>query len=204
MARSSDFARNASQRSKQINNKTMLIREKYNKEVITELKKEFKLKNGFEVPQIKKVVVNVGIGKFIKDGNQVKDIEESMRAITGQKPLLTKSKKSIAGFKIREGLEVGMKATIRGKRMWDFIERLVSAAIPRIRDFQGIKESSVDESGNLNIGIKEHLIFPEIAPEYVKNIFSLQVTVVTDAESREKGIALFRKLGFPIEIKKNN
>lgn len=180
----------------------MSIREKYNKEVIAELKKEFKLKNNFEVPQIKKVIVNVGIGKFIKDSNQVKDIEDSVGVITGQKPLLTKSRKSIAGFKIREGLEVGTKVTLRGKRMWDFVERLVSAAIPRVRDFQGIKESSVDESGNLNIGIKEHLIFPEIAPEYVKNVFSLQVTVVTDAKNKGKGLALFRKLGFPIEVSK--
>lgn len=180
----------------------MPIREKYNKEVVAELKKEFKLRNNLEVPRIEKVVVNVGIGKFLKDGNQVKDVEESIKVITGQKPLFTKSRKSIAGFKIREGLEVGIKVTLRGKRMWDFIERLIGAAIPRVRDFQGIKETAVDESGNLNIGIKEHLIFPEIAPEFVKNIFSLQVTVVTSAHSKEKGLALFRKLGFPIEVNK--
>jgi large subunit ribosomal protein L5 len=179
----------------------MLIREKYNKEVITALKEEFKLKNVFQVPRIEKVIVNVGIGKFLKDGNMVKDIEESMRAITGQKPVLTKSRKSIAGFKIREGLEVGMKVTLRGKRKWDFIERLVSSALPRVRDFQGIKATSVDSGGNLNIGIKEHMIFPEIAPEHVKNIFSLQVTVASNAKNREKGMSLFRKLGFPIEVK---
>jgi len=180
------------------------IRKKYNKEVIAKLKKELKLGNNLEVPRIKKVVVNVGIGKFIKDSNQVKDIEESIGTITSQKPLLTKSRKSIAGFKIREGLEIGMKTTLRGKRMWDFIERLVSTAIPRIRDFRGIKESSVDDSGNLNMGIKEHLIFPEIAPEQVKNIFSLQVTVVTDAGDRKKGLVLLKEMGFPIESNKSN
>lgn len=175
------------------------IREKYNKEVIPEMKKEFKLKNALEVPKMEKVVVNVGVGKFLKDSGQVSDIAESMKVITGQKPLMTKSKKSIAGFKIREGLEVGMKVTLRGRRMWSFVERLVGAAIPRVRDFQGIKESAVDERGNINIGIKEHLIFPEILPEQVKNIFSFQVNIVTSAGNREKGLALFRKLGFPIE-----
>ena len=179
----------------------MTIREKFNTEVAEALRKELKLKNIFEVPTIEKVVVNVGIGKFLKDTNIVSEITESIRMITGQKPLLTKSKKSIAGFKIREGLEIGMKVTLRGKRKWDFIEKLVGTAMPRVRDFQGIKESAVDKGGNLNIGIKEHLIFPEIQPEQVKNIFSFQVTVVTTAQDREKGLALFRMLGFPIEKK---
>jgi large subunit ribosomal protein L5 len=175
------------------------VREKYNKEAVLEIKEQFGLKNNLEVPKIEKAIVNIGIGKFLKDSAQVKDIEDALKEITGQAPLKTKSRKSIAGFKIREGLEVGFKVTMRGRRMWDFLERLVGAAVPRIRDFRGLKESSVDESGNLNIGIKEHLIFPEIAPEKVKNIFSLQVTVVTNAKNREKGLALFRKLGFPIE-----
>jgi large subunit ribosomal protein L5 len=175
------------------------IQEKYNKEAVPKMKEKFGLTNDLEVPRIEKVVMNIGVGKFIKDSNQIKDIRESLAVITGQKPLDTKSRKSIAGFKIREGLEVGMKITLRGRRKWDFIERLVSASIPRIRDFRGIKESSVDKSGNLNIGIKEHLIFPEILPEHVKNIFSLQVTIVTDAHDRERGLALFRMLGFPIE-----
>ncbi|OGI29486.1 MAG: 50S ribosomal protein L5 [Candidatus Moranbacteria bacterium RIFOXYA12_FULL_44_15] len=177
------------------------IREKYKKEVVAEMKKKLGFKNDSEAPKIEKVVVNVGIGKFIKDSGMVSDILESLKTIVGQKPLMTKSKKSIAGFKIREGLEVGMKATLRGKRMWDFIEKLVSSAIPRIRDFQGIKESSVDSSGNLNLGIKEHLIFPEILPEQVKNIFSLEVNITTSAKNREEGMALFRALGFPIEKK---
>ncbi|HRY82655.1 MAG TPA: 50S ribosomal protein L5 [Candidatus Moranbacteria bacterium] len=177
------------------------IREKYKKEVVPQMKKEFNLSNDLEVPRIKKVVVNVGVGKFLKDSNQIEDIAKSISTITGQKPLSTKSKKSIAGFKIREGLEVGMKVTLRGERMWNFVEKLVQAALPRVKDFHGLKDSAVDASGNLNIGIKEHLIFPEILPEEVKNIFSLEVTIVTDAHDRAKGLTLFKLLGFPMEVK---
>lgn len=175
------------------------VHEKYNKIAIAEMEKQFKLKNAFEVPRISKVVVNVGIGKFLNDSAKVADIFKSLEVITGQKPLNTKSRKSIAGFKIREGLEVGMKVTLRGKRMWDFIERTVGAALPRVKDFHGITLSSVDVDGNLNIGIKEHLIFPEILPEQVKNVFSFQVTIVTTAKNKEEGLALFRILGFPFE-----
>lgn len=165
------------------------------------MKKEFGLENNLEVPKILKVAVNTGIGKYLKDSNQIKEIADSLSAITGQRPIMTKSKKSIAGFKTRAGLEIGVAATLRDKRMWDFLEILVGAAIPRIRDFQGIKETAIDKNGNLNMGIKEHSIFPEIFPERVKNIFSLQVNVVTNAKNREKGMALFRLLGFPIETK---
>lgn len=176
----------------------MDIREHYNKEVVAEMKKQFGFKNSLQVPRIKKIVVNVGIGKYLKDANIVKDVENSIAAITGQKPLMTKSRKSIAGFKIREGLEVGMKVTLRGRRMWDFLNKFVGAAIPRIKDFQGIKESAVDGSGNLNVGVKEHVIFPEILPENVKNMISLQVTVVTSASDRKASLELFRLLKFPI------
>ncbi|MCX6763813.1 MAG: 50S ribosomal protein L5 [Candidatus Moranbacteria bacterium] len=174
------------------------VKEQYNKEAIPHLKKELGFSNAFQVPRIEKVVVNAGIGKFIKDGNMLKEITEGIIAITGQKPLMTQARQSIAGFKIRQGLEIGMKVTLRGKRMWEFLDRLIISAVPRIRDFQGFKKSSVDGSGNLNIGIKEHLVFPEISPENVKNIFGFQVTVVTNARNHEKGLALFRALKFPI------
>lgn len=177
------------------------LREKYNKEVMKALKEKLALDNVMQVPKIGKVVVNVGIGKFLKDGNSVNEIMESMRSITGQKPVMTKSKKSIAGFKIREGLEVGIKTTLRGRRMWDFIEKLVGAAIPRIKDFRGIKESTIDSKGNMNLGIKEQLIFPEIFPEQVKTIYSLQVNISTNARNKEDGMLLFKTLGFPIEQK---
>ena len=176
----------------------MKIQDKYNKEVIPEMKKKFGLKNDLQVTRIEKVVVNAGIGKYLKDANLVKDAVQSIEIVTGQKPVLTKSRKSISGFKIREGLEVGIKATLRGKRMWDFVERLVGASIPRIRDFQGLKESAIDNSGNLNIGIKEHTVFPEVMAENVKNILSLQVNIVTTAKNREEGLEFFKLLGFPI------
>lgn len=179
----------------------MLIKEKYNKEAIAEMKKQFGFTNVFQVPKIEKVVVNVGIGRFIKDSALVKEVFNSLIVITGQKPVMTKSKKSIAGFKTREGLEIGIKVTLRGKRKWEFLDKLVGSAIPRIRDFHGLKISSVDSAGNLNIGIKDHLIFPEISPEQVKVSFGMQVNITTNAKNQEQGLALFRLLGFPIEKK---
>lgn len=180
---------------------TVSIKEKYNK-AAAELMEKLGMKNRMQVPRVKKAVVNVGIGKFTKDKNQVDEIKESIRLITGQAPLLTKAKKSISGFKVRQGMEVGMKVTLRGTRMWNFIERLVTAAIPRIKDFQGLSASNVDDKGNLNIGLKEHMIFPEIVPEQVKNIFGFQITIVTTAENKEQGLELFKALGFPIKMSK--
>lgn len=177
------------------------LKEKYNKEVVVKMREQFGFSNNLEVPKIVKVVVNSGTGKLSKDANQVTEVTEAIKHITGQKPLATKAKKSIAGFKLRQGSEVGVKVTLRGTRMWNFLEKLVGAALPRVRDFRGIKESSVDKNGNLNIGVKEQLIFPEISPEQVKTIFSLEINVVTNAKDREKGMALFRLLGFPIENK---
>jgi large subunit ribosomal protein L5 len=175
------------------------IKEKYNKEVVSKMKELFGFKSNLQVPRIEKLVVNVGIGKFIKDSALVEDVKKTLTAIAGQKPVMVQAKKSIAGFKIREGQEVGMKVTLRGKRKWDFIEKLVSVAIPRVRDFQGIKESAVDAGGNFNLGIKEHIIFPEIMPESVKNIIGLQVNITTTAKNREEGLALFRLMGFPLK-----
>jgi large subunit ribosomal protein L5 len=177
------------------------IREKYHKKAVPEMKKEFGLKNDLEVPRITKVVVNTGVGKYIKDSAAMEEVSRAMTVITGQKSVMVKSKKSIAGFKIREGLEVGVKVTLRGPFMWSFLEKLVGAAMPRVRDFRGIKLSSLDSNGNLNIGIREHTIFPEIVPEQVKNVFSLQVNISTDKKDKEMGLALFRNLGFPIESK---
>ncbi len=175
------------------------IKEKYNKEAISEMKKQFGFENDMQVPKIDKVVVNAGIGKFTKDSALIEDVRKSIVAITGQKPVMMKARKSIAGFKIREGQEVGLKATLRGRRKWDFIEKLVGAAIPRVRDFQGIKESAVDADGNLNLGIKEHMIFPEIIPDQVKNVMGLQINITTTAKNKDEGLALFRTLGFPLK-----
>ncbi|EKE11622.1 MAG: 50S ribosomal protein L5 [uncultured bacterium] len=175
------------------------IKEKYNKDVVSKMKEQFGFKSALQVPRIEKVVINVGIGKFIKDSALVEDVKKTIVMIAGQKPVMTQAKKSIAGFKIREGQEIGMRATLRGKRKWDFIEKLVSVAIPRVRDFQGIKDSAVDAGGNFNFGIKEHTIFSEIMPESVKNIVGFQVNIVTTAKNREEGLALFKLMGFPLK-----
>jgi len=178
---------------------TVSIKEKFNKRTVEEMKKEFGMKNCMQVPRVTKVVVNVGIGKFTKDKNQVDEVKESVKFITGQAPVLTKAKQSISGFKVRQGMEVGVKTTLRGTRMWNFIEKLVSAAIPRIKDFRGLNARNVDDNGNLNIGLKEHMIFPEIIPEQVKNIFGLQITIVTTAKNKEQGLKFFKAMGFPIK-----
>ena len=175
------------------------ILEKYRKEVAPALKAEFGYKNVFAIPRITKAVVNIGVGKISKDTKALEKIEIDLAKITGQKPALRNAKKSIAGFKLREGTPAGYMVTLRGGRMYDFIDRLISVALPRSRDFQGLPESSFDASGNLNIGIKEHNIFPEVSYESLKDIFGLEVTIVTTATTRAEGVALLRRLGFPIK-----
>ncbi len=174
------------------------LKNKYKKEVVVILKEKFNYSNDLAVPRILKVVANAGIGKINKESDKVEEIINSIAEITGQKPVKTKARKAISGFKTRQGLEIGIKVTLRGKRMWQFLERLVNIALPRTRDFQGLEEKSVDERGNLNIGIKEHTIFPEISAEKVKNIFGFQVTVATNAKNHKEGVELFKALGFPI------
>jgi len=174
---------------------------KYAEIAVPKLKETFGYKNKFSIPAIKKVVVNVGIGKIGKEKDKINEIVEALRAITGQKPVMTKAKKSISGFKVREGSEVGIKVTLRGKRMWDFIDRLNNAVYPRTRDFQGIKRSSVSKEGDLNLGIKEHIVFPEISAEDARFIFGLQISVATTATKKEEGDILFNLLGFPLQEK---
>ena len=175
------------------------ILSKYRKEIIPALKKEFGYKNVNSVPKIEKVVVNIGIGRVAKDAKLIERMQLDLVKITGQKPSIRNAKKSIAGFKLREGTPVGLIVTLRGTRMYDFIDRLISLALPRSRDFQGLPAESLDDAGNLNIGIKEQNIFPEVSYESMKDIFGLQVTVVTNAGSSEKGMALLKKIGFPIK-----
>jgi len=163
------------------------------------MQKEFGLANVFAVPRIVKVTTNCGIGKFLKDPKILEDIERDIIRITGQRLVKTKAKKSIASFKTREGQEIGFKVTLRGKRMWDFLERLVIIALPRTRDFRGISEQSFDGDGNLSIGIREHFVFPEASGDDVKTIFGFQTVVTTSAKNRERGIALIKLLGFPIK-----
>lgn len=179
-------------------NVTIPLQETYRATAVPALLAASGTKNVFAVPRVKKVVINVGMGKFLKEEARVEEILRSLTEIAGQKPVLTKAKKAIAGFKIREGLPVGASVTLRGQRMWDFLDRLIKAAFPRIRDFQGIAPSVVDENGHINVGIREHSVFPEIIPEKVQTPFGLQVTVVTSAKRREGGMLLARLLGFPI------
>jgi large subunit ribosomal protein L5 len=174
------------------------IKQRYS-DALPKLQKELGLDNVMLVPRVQKVIVNTGTGKFIKNKEAIAEVEAALRDITGQQPVKTKAKKSISGFKIREGQDVGMKVTLHGQRMWDFMDRLVSVALPRVRDFHGISMSVIDDAGNLNVGIKEHMIFPEIVAENVKNSFGFQITVVSTAQSKEDAEKLYRILGFPLE-----
>lgn len=178
----------------------IMLQEKYKKEVVLKMKEKFGYKNDLSVPRIEKTIVNVGIGSSgLKDEKAEKAIAHDLSLITGQKSVPTLAKKAISGFKIRKGMVVGLKITLRGKRMFDFLSRLINIALPRTRDFRGLSLKSVDEGGNLSIGIKEHIIFPEISPEDIKRIFGLEVTVVTNAKKREEALELFKLLGFPIK-----
>jgi large subunit ribosomal protein L5 len=172
---------------------------KYKEVVAPKLKEVFGYANPMAIPVIKKAVINIGIGKIGKEKEKINEMVDVVKAITGQRPLMTKAKKSISGFKVREGAEVGIKTTLRGKRMWDFIDRLNNVVYPRTRDFQGIKISSVGKNGDLNLGIKEHIVFPEISAEDAKFIFSLQINISTTAKNQKQGELLFKALGFPLQ-----
>ena len=183
----------------------MHLREKYQKEVIPQMMEKFNYKNPMAVSKIEKVVINTGFGRLISNltgqdqEKTVNFILNDLSLICGQNPVKTRAKKSIAGFKIRKGVPIGARVTLRRKKMYDFLERLIHIALPRSRDFRGIDSKSVDEKGNLTIGIKEHICFPEVSPEKAKSIFGLEIAVVTTAKSREEGLELLRLLGFPIK-----
>lgn len=177
----------------------MNIKERYQKEIVSKLQKELEIKNVNAVPRIKSITISVGIPASKKDARFLEAVEKTLTRITGQKPLQTKAKKSIAGFKIREGMVVGTKVTLRGGRMWDFLDRLLTFAFPRITDFRGISEKNVDRNGNLSVGFKEYLPFPEIKPDEVDQVHGLEISIATNAGTREAGLALFKQLGFPFQ-----
>ena len=174
------------------------------KKVIPAMQKKFGYKNRMSVPCIEKVVLNSSFGKMAsgKTNEESRKVGEAiagdMGQIAGQKPVLTKARKSIATFKLRQGTPIGVKVTLRGQKMYDFLDRLVHVVLPRSRDFQGLKTSCIDNQGNLNIGMKEHLFFPEISPEKSRIPFGLEVTITTSAKIKEEGLELFLLLGFPI------
>jgi len=174
--------------------------EKFNKTILPELAVELKLPSKFSVPRVTKVVINAGIGRVLQQ--QPKDLDrivESIGKIAGQKPVVTQAKKAISAFKIREGQAVGVRVTLRGKRMYEFLDKLVNAALPRTRDFRGISRTGFDGRGNYALGIREHMVFPEMAQEEVDSSFGLQVIVATSAGTDDAGYLLLKKLGFPFK-----
>ena len=178
---------------------------KYNKEVVPALMEKYKYPSVMAVPRLEKVVLNTGFGRMVvsKEGAEAKksvqDILLNFADIAGQKPALTKAKKSISTFKLREGMGIGAKVTLRNGRMYEFLDRLVAIVLPRTRDFQGLDPKAIDSKGNMTIGIREHLFFPEVSPEKSHVPFGLEITVATTAKTREEGEDLFRLLGFPLK-----
>jgi large subunit ribosomal protein L5 len=169
----------------------------YTKELRPQLKEQLELVNIMQVPGLTKIVVNMGVGDAIKDARLLDDALKDLQIITGQKPVVTKARKSIAGFKLREGQAIGAKVTLRGDRMWEFLDRLVSLALPRIRDFRGLNASAFDGHGNYTMGVTEQLIFPEIDYDKVARVSGMDITIVTTATDDDQGRALLAALGFP-------
>ncbi|MBI1984750.1 MAG: 50S ribosomal protein L5 [Candidatus Wildermuthbacteria bacterium] len=183
----------------------MTLQERYKKQAVPAMMQKFGYKNALAVPRLVKIVVNTGFGKAIagKTGEDLKkileDITRDLSLLTGQKPAMTRSKKSISGFKLRQGIAIGAKVTLRGKRMYDFADRLVNIVLPRSRDFRGIPAASFDKNGNLSIGIKEHVFFIEVPLDKVRHTFGLEITLTANSKNREQGRELFKLLGFPIQ-----
>ena len=173
------------------------LRERYEKEVRPGLMKELGFKNPMQVPRLEKIVVNMGLGEAINNGKIIDASVEQLQAITGQKPVVTKARKSIANFKLRQGQSIGAMVTLRGDRMYEFLDRLVSIALPRVRDFKGVSPKAFDGKGNYTLGVREQIIFPEINSDRVERIKGLNITVVTTARNDEEGRALLRHLGMP-------
>lgn len=175
----------------------MTLYEQFKKESVPALKKELALKNVNQVPKIKKVVINAGIGRFVKDANFIDIVEKNISRIAGQKPVRTKAKKAISNFKIRQGQEIGVMVTLRGARMYQFLEKLVRVTFPRVRDFHGISDKGFDKNGNYTIGFKETVAFPEIKMDELDKMHGLQIIVNTTAKNKTEGRALLSALGFP-------
>ena len=174
------------------------MKTRYREELVPALRDQLGLTNVMQVPRLDKIVVNMGVGDALKDGRMLDAAVEDLTTITGQKPVITRARKSIAGFKLREGNAIGVKVTLRGDRMWEFFDRLVSIAIPRIRDFRGLDPRSFDGRGNYTFGLTEQLIFPEIDYDKVLKVRGMDITIVTTARTDDDGRALLLALGFPL------
>ena len=173
------------------------LKERYEKSVREELTKQFNYDNVMRIPRVEKVVVNIGMGEAIGNGKAMDAAAADLATITGQRPVITKSRKAIANFKLRIGMPLGLKVTLRGERMWHFLEKLVTVALPRIRDFQGVPDRSFDGRGNFSLGLKEQLVFPEIDYDKIDRLRGMEITIVTTAKTDEEARALLRSLGMP-------
>jgi len=173
------------------------LRTKYKDEIVPQLMKDFGFKNVMQVPKLDRIVVNMGLGEAVQNAKLVESAAEELTAITGRKPVVTRAKKSIAGFKLREGMPIGVMVTLRGEQMYDFLDRLVSIALPRTRDFKGISPKAFDGRGNYTLGIREQIVFPEVNYDKIDRIKGMNVTLVTTAETDEQGRALLKSLGMP-------
>jgi large subunit ribosomal protein L5 len=175
------------------------LREVYKSEVVPALHKEFAYKSVMQVPRIEKITLNMGVGEALVDKKQLENAVADLEKLAGQKVVITNARRSVAGFKVREGYPIGCKVTLRGERMWEFLERLVSIAIPRIRDFRGLNPKSFDGRGNYSMGVKEQIIFPEINYDQIDKIRGLDVTITTSAKTDDEGRALLRAFNFPFK-----
>ncbi len=182
---------------------TPRLKEKYQTEIIGQLEKDLGIENVNSVPKLEKIVVNMGVGVAATDSKQIDAAVEDLRTITGQQPMICRAKKSIAGFKLRAGMPIGAKVTLRGDRMYEFFDRLVATAIPRVRDFRGMSLKSFDGSGNYSMGVTEQLIFPEIDYDSFDHVRGMDITFVTTAKTDEEALALMTALGFPFEQARN-
>lgn len=173
--------------------------EKYKSNIVPAMVEKFNYKSVMQVPKLEKIVVNMGVGDAISNSKVLDDAVNELTLITGQKPVVTHAKKSVAAFKLREGMAIGCKVTLRGKRMYDFLDKLVSIALPRVRDFQGVSKTAFDGRGNYTLGIKEQLIFPEIDYDKVNKVRGMDIVVVTTAKTDEEGRELLSQLGMPFK-----
>lgn len=175
------------------------LQQQYNKEIVPALREKFAYTNIMSVPKIRQVNINIGVGRFLKDNKFMESIKKDLTKLAGQAPVETMARKSVAGFKVREGQQVGLTVTIRGNRMYDFLDKFISVALPRVKDFRGVSRKGFDGRGNYNLGLKEHLVFPEISQEALEHIFGLQVTIVTTAGKDEPAYELLKQMKFPFK-----
>lgn len=175
------------------------LQEQYNKQIAPALQKEFGFKNVMQVPKIEKVVINVGVGKISKDSKAVEAIVNDIATISGQAPVKTKARKSISGFKVRENQIVGVVVTLRGYRMYSFLDKLINIALPRVRDFHGVSGESFDGRGNYHLGLKEHIVFPEVATSGLDHVFGMEISIVTNSGKDAVSKQLLSKFGFPFK-----